>query len=233
LIDMKYIVTLMLAVIVLYMVMPGTSQTEVDHRTSRQESQHTQRSKPRAVHQGSSVVALKKNGKRSGSQASVHTQSDTVSSLINDPSAVDDSNVSSTRTETHALELESDHKEEYGDAEREPEVDDLIFSTDREGIKSAMGELIPELYECYEAWLKTNNELQGRMVISFIIDHQASVKDGESAAVSQVKEAQLMIDELAHPMMKGCLLNSAESLKFEAVDEPIEVKYPFYFSKSE
>ena len=33
----------------------------------------------------------------------------------------------------------------------EEQTDNLIFSTDREGIKSAMDEVVPELFECYEA----------------------------------------------------------------------------------
>lgn len=129
---------------------------------------------------------------------------------------------------------EVDETQDQDDGEEQ--TDDLIFSTDREGIKSAMDEVVPELFECYEAWLKTNQELQGKMTISFIIDHQTSDEEREVAdadTYARVRDAQLMIDGLAHPMMKGCLLNSVEGLKFEAVNEHMEVHYPFYFAPNE
>jgi len=119
--------------------------------------------------------------------------------------------------------------------DQELDKEKLIFSANQEGIRAAMSEIIPELFECYDAWLKTNDAIEGKMAVSFIIANQEKTGEVDSMGEvhAQVKEANLTVNEVAHPMMEGCLLNSIEGLNFESVDEPIHVKYPFVFTKNQ
>lgn len=111
----------------------------------------------------------------------------------------------------------------------------LVFSTDREGIKAAISETSEQVIECYQAWLKSNPSLEGRIIVSFSITPPQESDDqeaSEAVALSQITEAELIVDDIAHPMMSGCILNSIEGLKFDAVDKPIKINYPFRFSST-
>ena len=116
------------------------------------------------------------------------------------------------------------------DEEQKTEDEDILFSTDREGIKSAMKELGGKLIECYEGWLQTNPEIQGRMQVVFNIKpNQSSAQDGQvpdGQLHADISDSFLSVDSVKHPMMSGCLLNLVEDLKFENVDTPIKVSYP-------
>ena len=103
----------------------------------------------------------------------------------------------------------------------------MVFSTDREGIKGAIEEMNDQIRECYHGWVQSNPELQGRVTLSFTI---SPAEEGDEGGLSQIKEAQLLVDDLAHPMMSACLINSAEGLQFEAVSSPTTVHYPYRFS---
>ena len=109
-----------------------------------------------------------------------------------------------------------------------------MFSADREGIKAAIAEISDQVNECYSAWLKSNPALGGRVVVSFMVNPPV-ITEGEEPSPSapqtaQIDDAELIVDDVAHPMMSGCILNSIEGLRFEAVEEPLSVRYPFSLS---
>ena len=120
--------------------------------------------------------------------------------------------------------------------EGEEEEEQLIFSPDREGIRDSMSSQIgPEILECYQGWLAENPELEGRITIQFTIPPDGEGDDEESGAAEgvAVRDAELLVDDVAHPFLSGCLLNSVEGLRFEppASGEALVVRYPFQFSR--
>lgn len=120
--------------------------------------------------------------------------------------------------------------ETQGDEKREK----ILFAADREGIKSAVQDISNEIKECYEGWLKQNDELQGQIQVSFVIDHAEGTIDesGQSreVLVAVLSDVYLTVDQIKHPMMSGCLINLIEDLHFENVPSQMTVRYPFQFS---
>lgn len=108
----------------------------------------------------------------------------------------------------------------------EEEIEEMLFSTDREGIKGAIEEMNEQIRECYHGWLQTNPELKGRIVLAFTISPPQKSDDEGSV----IEDAKLLVDNLKHPMMSGCLLNSVQGLKFETVKDKITIHYPYRFS---
>jgi hypothetical protein len=111
---------------------------------------------------------------------------------------------------------------------------EMLFSVDREGIQGAIQELSPQVRECYEGWLKTDSALEGRVTISFTIDHAEPLtdEDGTTRAVqyAEIRDTHIAVDEVRHTMMTGCVLNSMSELKFDNVESPVVVNFPFHFS---
>ena len=107
----------------------------------------------------------------------------------------------------------------------------LLFSTDSEGIKASLREqVVPAVRECYRGWLKESPTLEGHVLISFEIPAQQADESSEEEGV-QIRGASLKVDELEHPFMSSCLLNSLDALRFERPEsaKPIQVNYPFRF----
>ena len=125
-------------------------------------------------------------------------------------------------------ELNADNATDLDDTSKEGdgESDEMVFSTDREGVKSAVAEMNEQIRECYHGWRQSNPELKGRVVLAFTISPPEDPSDERSI----IEGAQLLVDNLAHPMMSACLLNSAQGLQFEAVQSKITVHYPYHFS---
>ena len=142
--------------------------------------------------------------------------------------------------EVRAVDGEGEGEGEEGEGEGEEEGEEMVFSVDREGIKSAILEMNEQVRECYRGWRASNPALEGRVVLSFTISPPESGAEGtpEGAAAgvaagrSLIKEAALLVDDLKHPMMSACLLNSAEGLRFEPVSAPMVVNYPYRFAAS-
>ena len=125
--------------------------------------------------------------------------------------------------------------------EEEEANEQLIFSPDREGIRDSMSSQVgPAVLECYQGWLEENPGLEGRITIQFTIPPEGAEDDarddvgarGDAEGVA-VRDAKLLVDDVAHPFLSGCLLNSVEGLRFEAPasGEPVVVRYPFQFSR--
>ncbi len=97
------------------------------------------------------------------------------------------------------------------------------FAISREGIKAAMRGAIPELKDCYEAWLKVKPGLAGKIVPRFTID----TDDGEVGKVTQVSLGDA---GLGHAAFEGCVLNVVSDLRFDApMDGEVQVTYPLVF----
>ena len=111
----------------------------------------------------------------------------------------------------------------------------ILFSADREGIKSAIMEMAPKLQECYDGWSAMNEHLHGRIMIAFdVLPNEQSMDQIQAAetASAQIEAVQVLVDEVAHPMLTSCLLNLIEGLTFENVEKSVNVRYPFQFSKT-
>ena len=121
-----------------------------------------------------------------------------------------------------------------GDQAEDQDEEQLVFSADREGIKAAISELSGDLHECYDGWIQSNPALKGKIVVSFVIAPPSlDGADDQPAHQSTIQDAQLLVDDVAHPMLSGCVLNSIEGMNFEEVSEPINVNYPFNFKSYE
>jgi len=96
----------------------------------------------------------------------------------------------------------------------------MVWSVDRDGIQGAVREAVPDIRECYAAWLRDNPELTGKVTVRFVIE--ARDERGE------VTSAALVSSDMAHPLMEGCVLNVMRGLAFDAPpDGRVEVNYPF------
>lgn len=102
------------------------------------------------------------------------------------------------------------------------------FALDRDGIRAAVQEKIPELRDCYDSWLQADPSLAGRIKVSFTIDTDPNTGLG---AVTQIGVMDGGIDHLA---LQGCVLNVFKDLSFDAPENgPITVNYPLRFSSGD
>ena len=154
------------------------------------------------------------------------TQSDESpsSSHSDKPSAVDQETALKTILGIEREGSSEPQVKAKGKVEPDEESDKVLFAVDREGIKSAIQEITDEIKECYEGWVRQNKALEGRMLVSFVIDHT----EGEVAEAT-LRDVYLSVDEVKHPMISGCMLNLIEDLHFENVDSKVTVSYPFRF----
>ncbi|MBL8922168.1 MAG: sigma-70 family RNA polymerase sigma factor [Myxococcaceae bacterium] len=98
------------------------------------------------------------------------------------------------------------------------------FAIDREGIRAAMRSALPEVKDCYEAWLAMNPSLGGRLVVTLTID----TEDGVEGRISRLAPLDA---GLGHVPFEGCVLSSLSDLRFEPpLAGPVNVSYPFLFS---
>jgi len=107
-----------------------------------------------------------------------------------------------------------------------------VFPPDKEGIRAAMQSRLPELAECYEAWLTTNPGLQGKMVLSFQI--------GSDGGDGDVHNIGLASSDIGHLPFEGCVKNVMADMRFTPpIDDstgqpgPMTVRYPLVFSSSD
>lgn len=97
-----------------------------------------------------------------------------------------------------------------------------VWPTDADGIRSAVREALPDLRQCYDAWLQAHPDLGGTVKASFTI---AADADGAEAGVTEV---HLQESTVGQPFLEGCVLNVLSALRFEPPpDGPVTVTYPF------
>jgi outer membrane biosynthesis protein TonB len=116
--------------------------------------------------------------------------------------------------------------------DRLPEEEDLIpkstWPVTADGIRNAIGEQIPELLECYEAWVQAHPGLSGRMLARFRIEptHRA-----ELARITGVRLGRSTVN---HRLLEGCVLNVLSSLRFDSPESgAVTVSYPLVFNEGE
>lgn len=102
------------------------------------------------------------------------------------------------------------------------------FPLNKDGIKSAVREKVPELRDCYDAWLQADPGLAGRIKVSFTIE-----EDPETG-LGHVTEIGVMDGGIDHLALQGCVLNVFQGLSFEAPENgPLKVNYPLNFSSGD
>lgn len=109
--------------------------------------------------------------------------------------------------------------------EARPTVDaGVTYAVDKDGIRSAIREKVPDLRDCYEPWLLANPELQGRIKVAFTID------EDPDTGLGHVSEIGVLDGGMDHLAMQGCVMNVFKDLRFEAPQHgPVKVNYPLSF----
>ncbi|MEW5738097.1 MAG: AgmX/PglI C-terminal domain-containing protein [Myxococcota bacterium] len=103
----------------------------------------------------------------------------------------------------------------------------LPFRLDKDGIKAAVAERIPELRECYDAWLEANPSLAGKIKVSF------TIAENPDTGLGDVIEIGVLDGGLDHFALQGCVMNVFQDLHFEApVNGPVKVNYPLSFANA-
>lgn len=114
-----------------------------------------------------------------------------------------------------------------------PAVGDVVkpgrpWPLDRDGIRGAVQEALPDLRECYEAWAKLNPTFGARVTVTFTIEPEEGKEGGK------IVSAQLANQGMGHVAMEGCIVQVFEDLRFDRPkDGPIKVTYPVEFSTGE
>jgi hypothetical protein len=142
---------------------------------------------------------------------------------------------SSSSAEKHAVSGETEDPSDDDDVEPMPRT---IWSPDRDGIRGAIQENIHELKSCYQAWLRLDPTIEGKIVIEFAIqtadpDDPDAPKAEDGTALAQVEELGLA-STVEHAFMEGCVSNVFADLWFSPPDDGrMEVTYPLVFSSEE
>jgi hypothetical protein len=110
----------------------------------------------------------------------------------------------------------------------EPLDGGVLHKLDRDGIKGAIAEKIPEIKECYDSWLQQNPSLAGKMKVEFRILEIPGRDRGKVMGVT------IADGGMGHVAMEGCVGNVFKGMRFEAPrGGEMRVTYPFVFSNDE
>jgi hypothetical protein len=101
----------------------------------------------------------------------------------------------------------------------------MIWSVDKEGIQGAVRESLPDIRDCYVAWLNDNPALAGEVKVRFTI----SPRDEHG----EVSSAAIVTSDLVHPLMEGCVMNVMRNLAFEPPSREVVVNYPIVLRTEE
>jgi len=107
------------------------------------------------------------------------------------------------------------------------ELPAMVWSVDKDGIQGAIQDTTPAIKECYQAWLKAEQAIGGRIVIRFTIS-----ANPENPDIGQITDVGVNDSELDHTLLEGCVLNAVSETVWVAPDEPLTVNYPFSFSSN-
>lgn len=116
-----------------------------------------------------------------------------------------------------------------GPEDLEPLDGGVLHPVTKDGIKEAVKQELPAIRECYEAWLKQNPALAGKLKVQFTI---LEIPGRDRAKISRVDIAD---GGMGHLMMEGCVRNVFKSMRFETPrGGETRVTYPLNFeSKAE
>ncbi len=99
----------------------------------------------------------------------------------------------------------------------------MLHPITKNGIQTAMREVIPELEDCYEGWVQREASLGGSIAVAFVIDKN-------DAGVGAVSGLSIVDGGLGHTALEGCVLNVMNDLTFEPPTAPVNVTYPLNFA---
>ncbi|MFZ5440041.1 MAG: AgmX/PglI C-terminal domain-containing protein [Myxococcota bacterium] len=123
-------------------------------------------------------------------------------------------------------EPDPDHLRALGLTEKDLEPADAgpLHAVDAKGIRSAVQDKLPEIKECYEAWLQQNPQLSGTLKVQFRI---AEIPGRDR---SKVMDIDIPDGGMGHAMMEGCVKNVFSDLRFETPrGGEARVTYPLHF----
>ena len=116
-----------------------------------------------------------------------------------------------------------DEDEEAAMRQAEAELDPADpWPADYDGINGAIGESLGDIRECYDQWLNLVPDLEGKVVVRFVIEGE----DG-GGVVTETEVAEATTDE--NTFFEGCVLNVMSDLTFEDPEGAVTVNYPFVF----
>lgn len=126
---------------------------------------------------------------------------------------------------THASGTRPAASDSFGMDDDGDPVREMVWSADKTGIQAAMKEVTAQIQECYDGWIQSNPDMQGKVLVRFTI----GAEPGDQEA--RVLEVELPESELDNPVMEGCVLNVVSGLRFNPPDGgKLVVNYPFRFS---
>lgn len=99
----------------------------------------------------------------------------------------------SARPETTTAGSDDDDSGTVDPADRTDADPSLVFSPDRDGIRGAVDESLPQIKECYEGWLRARPDLSGRVLVQFVI-----AASPEEPAFAEIRDVTLLDSELGH-----------------------------------
>ena len=106
--------------------------------------------------------------------------------------------------------------------------DEMVYSTDPEGIDGAMKVFLPNIRNCYQVALNHEPELKGRVTFSFQISEN---DDPENLDIAKISNVEIFDTEVDSGEMENCIMDNIDELWFEPHQgDPIHVRYPFVFS---
>jgi hypothetical protein len=107
----------------------------------------------------------------------------------------------------------------------EPLDGGVLHKLDRDGIKGAVAEKLPEIKECYESWLQQNPALMGKVKVEFRILEIPGRDRGKVMGVT------IADGGMGHVAMEGCVGNVFKTMRFEAPrGGELRVTFPISFS---
>ncbi len=130
-----------------------------------------------------------------------------------------------------ASDTESEDPDEPDEPEELEEPEEMFTgSLGKEAIDDGVRDQIPDIHQCYQAWLERNPSLEGRLEVTFVI---AESEDDPELGV--VREADIEDSTVDHVWMEGCVLSAMEDAEFPAPEGggAVRVNYPFHFSSSD
>lgn len=98
-----------------------------------------------------------------------------------------------------------------------------VFPLTADGIRDAVEERQEELHACYETQLHHTPDLAGMLTLGLEVEPG----DGDWAHIASVDVIDAEFDAV---FLEGCVATVFEELRFDAVDDPVLIRYPVEFS---
>ena len=114
-----------------------------------------------------------------------------------------------------------------------------LFDASDTGLVPAISTVVPAITDCYNAWLSTDGDFEGRLEVLFVIGQDTGVDPDPQPLVADlwpVSRVVTLHDELQHPMVELCVKNAISGLEFVPPEVPPEegdrivVELPFVFT---